>query len=494
MSENPTIKILLKSLFLIFLVSFWPVIHFVSINFSENLISHEIFLFGLIIFLLFSSIYFFCYLVLKLKKQIFLNFLILFIFTFFLFGGFEQLVIQLNNTVEHSAKYAVFLQLCTFVTLVKFIKDKNTLSIFLVVLWIFPISKFLLNEKIKNFDIVEKSQVFDKSEFKNRHNIYYLVLDEYAREDVLKKYIQIDNTSFLRKMQEKGFFYKSDSYSNFDDTPLSISTTLNMDYYTFNKGYDINIIQNQSPIVQTLNYQNYENIFVESGGNSQIVCNGEEDLCIKGGTINDDIALLIKMTPFWRIMRSRYFYRYFESLYLLTDLEESIDKILKIYLKKNKNYFIFAHILSPHDPRRYNNDCSKYFSLNPGLGKQSIDSYKIDLPCLNKSILRTVEQILTKDDSDPIIFITSDHGISRSMLNYPSDELIRLKNLILIKSPKKCEKFIEKDITPVNFMNFSISCLTERKKKFVNNKHFIHNDQKNGLIEVTDQVIQERLK
>ena len=46
-----------------------------------------------------------------------------------------------------------------------------------------------------------------------------------------------------------------------------------MDYYTFSTAYDVSIIQNQSTILNILKSNGYENIFIESGGNSQIVCN-----------------------------------------------------------------------------------------------------------------------------------------------------------------------------------------------------------------------------
>ena len=268
-----------------------------------------------------------------------------------------------------------------------------------------------------------------------------------------------------------------------------------MGFYTFTTDYDVSIIQNKSKILEVLKPNGYKNIFIESGGNSQITCNDLEDYCIKSGTINDDIALLLKMTPLWRIIRSGAFARYFEALYLLTDLKPSITKSLELYSDGEFNYFVMAHILSPHEPQRYNKDCSKFYSINPGLGEPSISQYLTDLPCLNQNIIEAVDQILTRDNSDPIIFLISDHGISRSMVNN-DDELLRLKNLMLIRSPNQCKKYLNSGISPVNIMNFAVSCVTQTNIKFSEDRYFVttkNNEKKNKkLIEVTKKVNLER--
>ena len=51
-----------------------------------------------------------------------------------------------------------------------------------------------------------------------------------------------------------------------------------------------------------------------------------------------------------------------------------------------------------------------------------------DLPCLNEQVIKTIDYILENDQTDPIIFLQSDHGISHEMQGIiASDKLIRLK-------------------------------------------------------------------
>ena len=485
----------LQNYIFISLITLWPIVHFISINIGENIISFRVIYFGLVFCILFLFLY--RIINIFLKDEVALSLVLSLVISFFLFGSIEKIIFTLRDTIEHSAKIAIFIQFLLFLTLSyffpKLLKKNNKfrlLTTLLIVLWIFPLFKIIKNfPKTQEFNLSKPIKINDK--FVLKSNVYYIILDEYAREDVLMNYLAIDNVEFLKKLRNMGFEYFPNSLSNYDTTPLSISTTLNMDYYTYNTDYDVSIIQNKSRILQILKEQGYKNIFVESGGNSQITCNGLEDYCIKSGTISDDIALLLQMTPLWRMMRSDKFYRYFEGIYLLTDLKKSTDRILQITKKDNSNFFVFSHILSPHNPQRYNKDCSKFFSINPGLGEATKEQYSIDLPCLNEDIVHSVKAIIKQDKSDPIIFITSDHGISRSMVDN-NDEILRLKNLILIKSPKQCSKFYKKNLTPVNFMNFAISCLQNKSLPFKKNRHFVTIKGENTkLFEVTN-IIKER--
>ena len=187
-------------------------------------------------------------------------------------------------------------------------------------------------------------------------------------------------------------------------------------------------------------------------------------------------------------MRTQTFgiYRYFESLYVLTDIDHAVKQALNKFRSKDKNYFFFAHILSPHEPQRFNPDCSKYIVLNPGLGDASADQYKIDLPCLNNQVINTIDYILENDETNPIILIQSDHGISHEMSGVNSqDKLIRLKNLMTFKLPNKCKDFYYDDISPVNNMHLTFSCLTENKPNYVQDRFFYANKNKFELEEVT---------
>ncbi len=61
-------------------------------------------------------------------------------------------------------------------------------------------------------------------------DIYYILLDEYARSDVLKQEFGIDNATFLGGLRQLGFYVAECAQSNYSRTSLSLTSTFNMEY------------------------------------------------------------------------------------------------------------------------------------------------------------------------------------------------------------------------------------------------------------------------
>ncbi|NIM93570.1 MAG: hypothetical protein GTO18_07650, partial [Anaerolineales bacterium] len=61
-------------------------------------------------------------------------------------------------------------------------------------------------------------------------DIYYIILDAYAREDTLKEVYDYDNSTFVNALEDRGFYVVDQSRSNYSYTSLSIASSLNMDY------------------------------------------------------------------------------------------------------------------------------------------------------------------------------------------------------------------------------------------------------------------------
>ncbi len=61
-------------------------------------------------------------------------------------------------------------------------------------------------------------------------NIYFIVLDGYAREDVMRELYGYDNTAFLRGLETAGFQVAHHARTNYCQTVLSLSSCLNLGY------------------------------------------------------------------------------------------------------------------------------------------------------------------------------------------------------------------------------------------------------------------------
>jgi hypothetical protein len=87
-------------------------------------------------------------------------------------------------------------------------------------------------------------------------DIYYIILDGYARSDYLHSILGFDNTDFLYRLRAMGFYIAEDSNTNFNWTALSLSSSLNIDFVQ-SLGLD-------------LVYGNYPAVFIEPIRHSRV--------------------------------------------------------------------------------------------------------------------------------------------------------------------------------------------------------------------------------
>ena len=79
-------------------------------------------------------------------------------------------------------------------------------------------------------------QVQNKST--GQRDIYYIVLDAYARQDILKFLLNYDNSAFLSALKDRGFYIPPCGFSNYDGTDLTIASVLNYDFLQESKVLD----------------------------------------------------------------------------------------------------------------------------------------------------------------------------------------------------------------------------------------------------------------
>jgi hypothetical protein len=64
----------------------------------------------------------------------------------------------------------------------------------------------------------------------DKPDIYFIVADEYAGDQELKEIFHFDNSKFLDRLRQLGFKVLKNTTSNYNFTPYSIASTLNMKY------------------------------------------------------------------------------------------------------------------------------------------------------------------------------------------------------------------------------------------------------------------------
>ncbi|HEY9361854.1 MAG TPA: hypothetical protein VIQ00_01230, partial [Chitinophagaceae bacterium] len=173
-----------------------------------------------------------------LKAAIYSFFLLL---VFFFFGSVHDLLKQsFPNTFI--VKYSVilpFLLISSFLIFVLIRRTKKpfrSTSLYLNILFLILIvtDAVILAKENQAFIPKTFSQQFGPGfsicDTCDKPDIYFIVADEYAGDQELKEIFHFDNSKFLDSLRQLGFKVLKNTTSNYNFTPYSIASTLNMDY------------------------------------------------------------------------------------------------------------------------------------------------------------------------------------------------------------------------------------------------------------------------
>lgn len=232
-------------------------------------------------------------------------------------------------------------------------------------------------------------------------NIYYIILDSYTGERELNRFLNYDNSKFIKYLHDKGFFVASASRSNYSFTRFSMAATLNLDYLPKKSAKkSANIFLLNPDVVLPKMIKNNEVIkFLRSIGYRYI------DLSIWNDQYNEiQLGLgLLDMTilsiPGINSILPGFLYRS-----IVLDTLNSLESLQII----EKPAFIYTHILIPHSPYMFDQYGKKppLFSLNER------ELYIGHIKYINNRIENIVNNILSKDKTGPVIIIQGDHGTS----------------------------------------------------------------------------------
>lgn len=114
----------------------------------------------------------------------------------------------------------------------EFTKLMNIFSLILIVFPLVQLGTHYVSENIaKNRAVTGQAEVLNlKTDPEAMPDVYYIILDSYSRPDALLEKHDIDVMPFIHEMEKAGFYYASESQSNYGETFSSLTTSLNMQY------------------------------------------------------------------------------------------------------------------------------------------------------------------------------------------------------------------------------------------------------------------------
>jgi len=302
-------------------------------------------------------------------------------------------------------------------------------------------------------------------------NIYYIIVDGYGRQDILKEIYDYDNSDFIYFLKSRGFTVGEKSQSNYAQTQLSLTSSLNLDYIqnlcemdreSRNRGPLRQLLKN-NVVFQTLHNYGYSIIAFATGYNLTEM--KKADRYIQPGvTVSEFQNVLINMTPLRLI---------FPKTINLFDIHRNrIIYILERLPGLNKNespFFVMAHVVAPHPPfvfgdsgqpvqREWNvfdfADGSDYVKIG-GTTEEYLRGYKNQINYLNQMLKVAIDSILVNTkDNPPVIILQSDHGPGSGLVWHRDADSTNLKERFSILNayflPGVDDSLIFDSINPVN--------------------------------------------
>ncbi len=300
-------------------------------------------------------------------------------------------------------------------------------------------------------------------------DVYVLLLDGYARGDIMSARYGLDDSPFRDGLAQRGFDVATESHSNYLITNLSLSSFLN--YRQLQDVPDIKpLIANPSAadgpavyraisspaILEDFRSIGYETITVSSGF-EQVAVRGADHF-LDPGQINEfeiqllrpsliaPIATLIAPDVFSGQQRDR-----IESIFTTVEGLAAAPS--------SRPRFVFAHVPSPHAPwvdradgsPRIATNLEAYYWDTPettGLTRAEIvDAYSGQAVYLGRRTLASIDAVLAASARPPIILVLSDHGSSLDVTVENAET--RLRNLFAAYTPGRDSVFPD-DVTLVN--------------------------------------------
>ena len=290
-------------------------------------------------------------------------------------------------------------------------------------------------------DISEPADSLELISVENPPDIYYIVLDMYAREDDLEKLFDYDNSEFLGFLSSRGFYVASESCSNYTTTYLSLSSSLNMDYTEQDTQLTLVDRINNSDVSRLLKSIGYRYIYV-TGGVPLPGMGKYADVYSYSGVFG------IRVTPFTQGLCDTTMLaplaRCFGGLYGANSVLYAFDALSEMPDIEGSK-FVYSHILCPHPPWFFESDGAREFSpFGPRQHEMIQEGYIGNINFINKELEKLIDVILTKSEIPPIIILQGDHGL------WWVDEQCQHYQILNAYHLPESNQFLYESISPVN--------------------------------------------
>ncbi|GAB4284848.1 MAG: hypothetical protein Kow0029_31560 [Candidatus Rifleibacteriota bacterium] len=340
-------------------------------------------------------------------------------------------------------------------------------------------------------------------------DIYYIILDGYARNDILQSIYDFDNSAFTTALTQKGFYIASQSCANYCQTYLSLASSLNFQYLDeLKKNYaNINSVE---PLIKmiaanktfaALKKRGYQTIAFSTGHSGTELKNADKFLGRE--MIGREFLNVLLNSTFLSALRT--------SVFDLTETQVQVHRnrvnevfatLPELHGTIDKPVFVFAHVICPHPPFVFGANGERIefegtFNLLDGSHwKGNKNKYKTlylnQLKYISAQALQAISRLMKKNKREKVIILQSDHGPG-SGLDWQSADNTNLPERMSILNAyyfsDRDYSMLSPEISPVNtFRILQNKYFGSNLQQLPNHSYFSKWWGRYNFIDVTEQV------
>ena len=358
----------------------------------------------------------------------------------------------------------------------------STLNVGAVALLLIPFLSLIGRGFVNRIEISQlpTSSITSTGNISNQNDIlpdiYYIILDQYPGNEVLEEKYGVDNSEFINRLTELGFYIADRSLCNYSQTELSLASSLNFQYLSELGVSEETFKSNRAPLWTLIKDNAARNYFEQMGyviiayetGYSWSQWEDADfylgprsgftkSLNVKGSLTGFETLLIRKsalviledLAPFARGNLIPNMYGPGRGSY--DNVTYTFESLTQVAEHENP-VFVFAHILSPHPPNVFSPTGEFISTGTLGSGSSIPDDQPGDedaigfirsVQFVNNRIIEVIEEIQSFP-GNPIIILQGDHGIPGST------RIHRMSILNAYHLPDGGEQLLYDSISPVN--------------------------------------------
>jgi hypothetical protein len=301
-----------------------------------------------------------------------------------------------------------------------------------------------------------------------RPDVYYLIPDDYARTDVLKRYFHYDNSGFIRQLERRGFVIARQGRSPYSKSEFNMASALNLDYLSRlpkilgKSSQDVLLVRRMiedsraSHLFRSLGYR-YTHI------DSDNITFAADNPHISPLAAPDNLTYLWLRDSVLRLVGGPIGFSEAATNERFRDSVRAAFRRLGATAREPGPKFVVFHTLMPHDPYIFGpRGEAVTFPDHSDTGhstKFGMRYYVRQLQFVNRKLLEAADTILAGSKVPPIIVIQSDEGFEALPEDFGEAAVLdmRVKGLSAFSLPGTRKGRLPQKLNSVNSFRFVLN-------------------------------------